>query len=251
MASWSPSREGNIYCKVSLDASKVVEWLKAQKEKGKEATITHVVGKAAANALAAAPSLNGRILFDRFIPFKTVDVSFLVVLEGGKQLAKTKVVQADKKSVFDIAADLRHKASKLRKGEDQNFKKSLSALQNLPTWGVRLMCHTVGWFSGCLGLDVPALGVEPFPFGAAIITSVGMMGIDEAYAPFTPFAHVPLLVLIGQIKDGIVIVDGKPEVRKKLKITSTTDHRFLDGAQGGVLIKKLKELFENPSLMDE
>eukprot|EP01098_Paradermamoeba_levis_P006818 TRINITY_DN2837_c0_g1_i1.p1 TRINITY_DN2837_c0_g1~~TRINITY_DN2837_c0_g1_i1.p1 ORF type:complete len:299 (-),score=124.55 TRINITY_DN2837_c0_g1_i1:54-950(-) len=251
LATWKPSSEGNIYCKVSLDASKVVEWLKKQKEKGNDITLTHIVGKATAVALKNAPSLNGSVLFDRFIEHKTVDISFLAMIEGGKNLAKIKVESADKKLAIDISNELRSRVDKLRKGKDEEFKKSMTALQNLPTWAIRLMLHNLGWLSGCLGVDFKAVGVERFPFGAAMVTSVGMLGIDEAYAPFTPFAHVPLLVLIGQLKDGIVVVDKQPLVRPKVKITTTVDHRFLDGAQGGVLIKKLKEIFDNPELLEK
>ena len=37
--------------------------------------------------------------------------------------------------------------------------------------------------------DPPGLGLEAFPFGSAVITSVGMMGLDEGFAPPTPFAR--------------------------------------------------------------
>jgi hypothetical protein len=45
----------------------------------------------------------------------------------------------------------------------------------------RIITFVGGWLAGSLGVDVPPLGVESFPFGSAIITSVGMFGIEEAY----------------------------------------------------------------------
>lgn len=44
------------------------------------------------------------------------------------------------------------------------------------------MLRWVGWLGGCGGFSIPARGVEPYPFGTAIITSVGMLGIDEVPA---------------------------------------------------------------------
>ena len=76
--------------------------------------------------------------------------------------------------------------------------------------------------------------------------SVGMFGLDEGFAPFTPFARVPVLVLVGAVRDGVVAIDGQPAVRKLLTITATIDHRFLDGAQGGVLAKTMRSLIEDP-----
>ena len=52
-------------------------------------------------------------------------------------------------------------------------------------------------------------GVKPFPFGSCLVTSVGMMGLDVAFAPFTPFARVPILVMVGAIREKPVVVDGE------------------------------------------
>ena len=75
-------------------------------------------------ALKRAPSLNGRIRFGRYIPHETVDVTFLVVLEGGSNLAKAKIDNTDQKSVEEIAGELKALAEKLRKGKDDDFNKS-------------------------------------------------------------------------------------------------------------------------------
>ena len=64
-------------------------------------------------------------------------MSFLTVLEGGKNLAKVKVCQADTKSVEQIAKELTKGSDKLRKGDDENFKKSMGPLHILPTWLIR------------------------------------------------------------------------------------------------------------------
>ena len=69
-------------------------------------------------------------------------------------------------------------------------------IRALPTFLLRPIVHFVGWLGCCLGLSVPALGVKPYPFGSCIVTSVGSMGMDTAFAPHTPWAHVPLLVMV-------------------------------------------------------
>jgi pyruvate dehydrogenase E2 component (dihydrolipoamide acetyltransferase) len=112
------------------------------------------------------------------------------------------------------------------------------------------MLKVTGWLTGSLGISIPAFGLEAFPFGSCIVTSVGMFGLDEGFAPFTPFARVPVLVLVGAVHDGVVAIDGVPTVRKRLTITATIDHRFLDGAQGGVLARILREQLEDPWRLD-
>jgi hypothetical protein len=61
----------------------------------------------------------------------------------------------------------------------------------------------------------------------------GMMGLVEAYAPFTPWAHVPLLLMVGSIKQRPAVDEesGAVVARPTLTLTVTLDHRFADGSQ--------------------
>lgn len=43
----------------------------------------------------------------------------------------------------------------------------------------------VYFFSHKLGVSVPALGIKKDPFGAMCVTSLGMLGFENATAPFT------------------------------------------------------------------
>lgn len=251
IATWGAPREGNIYGKLTLDAGPVLAYIERVREQtGEKVTITHVVGKAVAVALARAPGLNGRVLFGAFEPYPTVDVTYLVALEEGGDLGKAKIADADKKSCAEIAADLRGRAGKLHRKEDDDFEKSKGLIKALPTFLLRPLLFVVGWLGGALGVSVPALGVERFPFGSCIITSVGMFGLDEGFAPHTPFARVPLLVLVGAIRDRPAVVDGAIVSRPELTVTATIDHRFIDGFQGGVLAKTVRALFEDPDQLD-
>ncbi len=247
IASWRAPQEGNIYGKLTVDVTQAlayVAWLR--KTTGEKVTITHLVGRAVGAALAAAPSLNGVIRFGGFVGHPTVSVSYLVALDDGKDLAKAKVEDADKKGVAEIAAELRQLAEKLRTGKDENFEKSKGPLQLLPTWLIAPLVRFTGWITSVLGIAVPALGLERYPFGAAIITNVGVFGLDEGWAPPTPWAHVPTYVLIGAVKESPVVIEGSVVVRPLLTLCATIDHRFIDGAQGGKLAKVVRAILENP-----
>lgn len=249
IATWAPPAEGNILGKITLDVTEAKRYIAAVREAtGQKVTITHLVGKAAGNALAEAPTLNGKILFGRFIPFDTVDVTFLVAADG--DLGKSKITEVDQKEVATIAEELRAHAKKIRKGEDDAFEKSKGAIKLMPMFILRPMLKFTGWLSGALGVNFKALGAERHAFGSCIITSVGMLGFDEGYAPFTPFARVPLLLLVGAIRDRPVVIDGEVEVRPMVTITATVDHRFIDGAQLGVLAQEFRRVIEDPFSMN-
>jgi pyruvate dehydrogenase E2 component (dihydrolipoamide acetyltransferase) len=90
------------------------------------------------------------------------------------------------------------------------------------------------------------MGLEAFPFGSAIITNVGSFGLEEAYAPPTPFARVPVLLLVGAVKDQPTVVDGQVVVRPMLNVMATIDHRFIDGAEIAILAKIVRQGVEQP-----
>lgn len=247
ISTWSAPREGNIYGKLTVDMTKAKAYIAHLRETtGEKVTITHLVGKAVAEALKKAPTLNGRIVWGRFEPLPEINISFLVALEEGLDLAKAKVDNLDRKSVADVARELRALAARLHRGEDDDFNKSKGLLRALPTWLLRPLLFVTGWIASAVGMSVPALGIERFPFGSCIITSVGMLGLDEAFAPPTPFARVPVLVLVGAMGDHPAVVDGELAVRPQLTITATIDHRFIDGFQGGVLAKVVRSILEDP-----
>jgi pyruvate dehydrogenase E2 component (dihydrolipoamide acetyltransferase) len=78
-----------------------------------------------------------------------------------------------------------------------------------------------------------------------------MLGIDEGFAPPTPFARVPLYVLLGAIREQPAVVDGEIVIQPQMTLTATVDHRFVDGYQAAVLANTVRDLFANPWQLDE
>lgn len=245
IATWRPPRDGLIYGSVTLDATEVLAYIeRSRRLSGEHVTMTSFVGAALGRGLAAEPTLNGYISFGKYYTYDNVNVSFLVQIDGGKQLAQVLVNDIDKLSPTHVAEKLHAGASRVRSGGDDNFKKSAELAGKVPTWVLRRLFNVAGFMTVTMGK--PFGGQPAYPFGTAIITSVGMLGVDEAFVPPTPFARVPLYVTIGAIKDHVFAIDGKPEVRKGLTISATLDHRFVDGFQAATVLKSLRDSFANP-----
>ena len=155
------------------------------------------------------PSVNGRILWGNFIPFPTIDIGCLVNLDDGKDLANVKIQNANKLSVIDISRSLKERAGKLRTGKDEDFKKTTNTLKLLPVLLVKPIVFIAGFLGSAIGIDLPIFGVKKFPFGSCLLTSIGMMGIEKAFVPHLPFARVPLLLVVGNIKDKPVVENGE------------------------------------------
>jgi len=252
MASWSEPSEGSIHGMITCNAQPLVAFInKINVETGQKLSITTVVLKAVAVAFREAPALNCSIVDDKFVEHESIDISCLVALDDGKDLANAKIQRADQKTLAEIQTEIKVKAERLRAHKDPDFEASKPLLKLLPVFLLRPITQMVGYLSGQLGLNIPPLGVRPFPFGSAMITSLGMLGVDQGFVPFTPFARVPLLLLVGAVKKAAVVnAEQQVIAQDQIHITATLDHRYVDGTEASRFAKKLLYLIEHPEETD-
>ncbi|MFZ7132228.1 MAG: dihydrolipoamide acetyltransferase family protein, partial [Eubacteriales bacterium] len=83
--------------------------------------------------------------------------------------------------------------------------------------------------------------------GTITISSMGMLGVSR----FTSIINQPesAIISVGSIIDKPVVIDKNIVIRPIMTITSTFDHRGIDGAVGAFFAKKLKEYLEEPYLL--
>ncbi|KAJ0410777.1 hypothetical protein ATCC90586_001406 [Pythium insidiosum] len=251
IATYGPPDSGVILGTLSLDMTKTKKYIEEKRKlSGEHITITHIVLRALGAALANAPSVNGHIVFGNYYPAPSVDVSCLVAIGGGKDLGVCRLPSVDKMSLKDVCHRLRGDATKLRSGKDKEQEDRNKLMQFLPTYVIRPILNLVGWLGGCLGLRIKAVGVEPYMFGSCLVTSVGMMGLELAFAPLSAYTQTPMLITVGAIKDAPVVDDGKIVIRPMLTLTTTIDHRYVDGSQAARMGQTLKKLIEDPEQME-
>ena len=247
IATWDAPREGNIYGKLIVDARPALAYIqKLRDERSVHVTLTHIVTRALALTLKDSIGLNGYISFGRFIEHSNVDLSVVVALNGGENLSMVKLSDADQHSITEIATMLNQRVNEIRSGADQSMKQHMSTAKWVPWFLLKPLLKFVGWVSTSLGWSIPAFGITAFPFGAGIITNVGVFGVDEAYVPPTTFAGVPIYLLIGVIRDAPVVEAGEVNIRQEVTLTATLDHRFVDGAQAATLAQKLRAVLGDP-----
>ncbi|WP_297799056.1 2-oxo acid dehydrogenase subunit E2, partial [uncultured Brevundimonas sp.] len=79
------------------------------------------------------------------------------------------------------------------------------------------------------------------------ITSLGTLG----GVVHTPIINHPEVAIIGpnKIADRVVVKDGQMVVRKMMNLSSSFDHRIVDGHDAAVFVQKIKNLLENPATL--
>lgn len=268
-ASWDSALGASVHGTLRIDVTKLQAYLEEKRAAGQRMTITAAAVRAVALAMRAAPGINGHLLCGRFIPEPHVNVACLVATArdendqaqatrgaptSGKttnDLAIARISHADTMSTTEVNDAISRAAQRLRTGRDKDFEASKGLIRLLPVPVLRGLVHFMGWLAAPLGCSIGCIGVRRRPFGTAMVTSLGPLGLDAVHTPFTPFAHVPLLASIGKVNDEPVVVDGKVEIRPILQVCATLDHRFADGADAAVLCKVVTATLENPELLDQ
>jgi 2-oxoisovalerate dehydrogenase E2 component (dihydrolipoyl transacylase) len=77
------------------------------------------------------------------------------------------------------------------------------------------------------------------------ITSLGKLGGIVS----TPVINIPEVAIIGVNKavDRPMVMDGQVVVRRMMNLSSSFDHRFVDGYDGALMIQALKDMLEQPA----
>ncbi|MGI4818106.1 MAG: dihydrolipoamide acetyltransferase family protein [Janthinobacterium lividum] len=79
------------------------------------------------------------------------------------------------------------------------------------------------------------------------ITSLGTLG----GVVHTPIINHPEVAIVGpnKIAERVVVKDGQMVVRKMMNLSSSFDHRIVDGHDAAVFVQKIKTLLENPATL--
>lgn len=246
-ALWRGPSDPQIFGMVEVDASAVQALLARAQAAGAHLTLSALVGRAVAYGLHCVPELNVRLRWGRVVQRPSVDVFFITAVGGGRDLSGVKVEGADRKSAWDISRELQARGERLRGGHDARFSRSKRLMERLPFAFLRPLLRLLAWLTGDLALPLRPLGVEATPFGSAMVSSTGMMGLPVGFSPLAWMYRVPLLIFAGQVVDKPLAVEGRVEVRPVLPLTASIDHRYADGWHIAQLHRALREYLADPA----
>lgn len=219
----------------------------ARRRRDARLTITHMAGKAIAVALVEHPDLNTRLYRNRFVPRDTVDIFFIVSAGGGSELSGVKIVDAGHKPVVEIAEELASRAGRIRNDDDPDFGKTKKLLGSTPPGLLKWSMRAAAWLTADRDLDLKRFGLPRQAFGSAMVTSVGMFGIQHAYAPLAAHYRVPFLILVGELSQRPTVVQDRVVARPMFTISATMDHRYLDGFHAARLARTAQDYLADPA----
>jgi pyruvate/2-oxoglutarate dehydrogenase complex dihydrolipoamide acyltransferase (E2) component len=250
VASWSPSRDGRVYTRMEIEASPILEYAASMSAaSGVRVTLTHVIGKAVAAGLREVPEFNARVVLGRVVRNQRVDVGFAVDLAEGTDLAPVTLRAVDSMSTVQIASAIGDRAERLRTGADRDFTMANAFVRWAPRLLARPALAFVSLWNG--GWGRRSFGVAGFPFGAAFISNVGSVGLDEALLAPLPLARCSVYVCVGAVRERPVVVNSSVVARPTVILTATADHRIVDGVHAARLAAYLRSVLAEPSALDD
>lgn len=213
---------------ISVDMTHANRQLEELRRAGVHASSTHLVVHAAGRALRAIPNLHQVIAGTRRERPKRIDIGLSVA--GDTFVAPVMVIEgADEKSVADIAAETASRAPEIRQADQR-------MIRALKTWG-RLVP-----FGFLRRLILRTLFTSPtFRRKGAGTFQVSMVPVDWALTSTFSTAGV---LIGGQTRLRVVVVDGAPAVRPIMKLTLSGDHGVWDGRAAARFLAAVKSELE-------
>lgn len=247
-SAWGRPMDPQFFGDLELDAEPLLEYIaRVRQAAGVHLTVTHLIGRAVAQGLAAVPELQVRLAHGREYDRESIDVFFIVTTGGGSELTGVKIEAADRKSAAEIAAEVTSRCAAIEGGSDPELGRGKALLTALPPRLLGVALRLGAWLTSDLNLDLRRLGMPRQAFGGAMITSVGMWGVGHAYSPLAHYYRVPVLVLVGAVHKAPTVVGDAVVVRPVLSITATFDHRYADGYHAARFAAAVRDYCADPA----
>jgi pyruvate/2-oxoglutarate dehydrogenase complex dihydrolipoamide acyltransferase (E2) component len=251
IGTWQTTYDPTVYGTLDLRMDAAMRYLDEVREQtGRRLTVSHLMAKAMARVLTECPDANAVLRWNRPYLRKRIGVFFQVVLtdEGAHKvdLSGATIYDVEHKDLVEICDEFEAKVAKVRARKDEALEKTRRSFLGMPYLLLNRFVKLISFFSFTLNLDLRWAGIPSDPFGSVMITNVGSLGLDTAYAPLVPYSKVPLVLALGVVREQPLVDDGKIVIGKTMSVNATFDHRLLDGYHAAAMARVLRDCMEHP-----
>jgi pyruvate/2-oxoglutarate dehydrogenase complex dihydrolipoamide acyltransferase (E2) component len=248
LINWGHPSDPQVYGRMEVDMTMAMNFARKESARtGIRITETHLLLRALALCLKEYPDANVIIRWNRVYSRKRVNIFCQVAVPGERpELSGVLVRDADAKDPAAIAREVQEKAAAIRKGTDRELVRTLRLLDRIPGFFYGPMLRLINFFQYTLNFDLSRFGIPKDPFGGAAVTSLGSLGVSEAYAPLPPITRMPIVVSVGKIEKKPVVRNGQIVIRPMCVLCTTFDHRMMDGYRAAKLAKYVKRYLADP-----
>jgi pyruvate/2-oxoglutarate dehydrogenase complex dihydrolipoamide acyltransferase (E2) component len=248
---------GSAVFRFPIELKRLLRYLENKRQaSGIEINVTHVTIKAAAMALQEMPSLNGHICLNRFYRNQSSDVSYLFPLASGG-FTSVVVNSAETKAVDVVSRELLDLVGQANTQREPFVQRRREILGHLPPLIADAAEHIFGFIGSQLGISVPSLGIQGFPFGTCTVVTppaegpemeVDVIGNNGVGQP----TMAPVVISVGGIRvQSGYMKDKQMAARPVLHWSAAVDLRCATFFEAKHFFERLQTLLRDPSLLEK
>lgn len=249
-----PNRcDSDVYLNQKFDVTELVKYVEKHKKDGNEITYFHAFVTALGKVMYNRPRLNRFVANRHVYEHNELIISFVAKISfDDKSEEMMLMVPIDKEdNIISIGKKIKDMVDNIRKKKvnKEGANSAIDVLGKLPNI---IRIPLVGIFKWMDARDMlpKDLIKDNLYYSSLIVSNLGAIKCGAIYHNLTNFGTASGLATMGEIKDEIVIIDGKKEVRKLVEFGVNLDERVADGYYMAKALQLLQYFFNNPELLD-
>ena len=250
-----PNRcDSDVYINQKLDMTNLIAYLEKlrKNEKYQHITYFHLFCTALGKLIYNRPLMNRFIINKKYYDRKEVTISFVakreLTDEAEESMTTIKIKEDD--NIFTISEKISGNVKSLRSNNEHGVDKLMGVIGNLPKWLKSILVGIIK-FADNHDLLPTSLTKDLLYYSTIIVSNLGSIGCGAIYHNITDFGTNSIMLMIGQIQDEIVPVNGKPQVRKMCEFGINLDERIADGFYFVKSLQLLNQILQNPELLED
>ena len=248
-----PNRcDNEAYMKLSVDITKTEEYIREYNKEHPDNRIAifDVVITAILKIIRLRPQLNRFITNQTLYQRNNLTAAFTVKKDfrddGDETLAR--IVASDSDNLESLSSQIRQQIAACKTQNDQSTE-AMNFIMKIPCKHliskIAIFLDKHGW------MPQAAIATDPYQC-SVVLTNLGSIGMDIGYHHLMNWGTNSIFVVMGTKKvrphfDQI----GKVTMVKELDLSFTIDERISDGYYYGRSMKMLKQLIENPKMLED
>lgn len=250
-----PNRSvSDVYINQKMDVSKLMDYINEKKKNNNDLTFFHAIVAAVGKTFYNRPKMNWFVANRHIYEHNDVIISFVAKVSFDDHSEEMMLlIPIDKNDNIDtISKKIKDKVYKLRnkKEKKEGANSAIDTLGKLPNI---IRVPIVGILKWCdkKGILPSSLIQDNIYYSSIILSNLGSIHCGAIFHNINDFGACSSLATIGEIKDEIVIENGKQKIKKLCEFGINLDERIADGYYFAKSIKMLQYIFDNPELLEE
>jgi len=256
MIDLKPNRcDSDVYLNQKFDVTKLVKYVEKMKKKGEDITYFHAFVTAIGKTMYNRPKLNRFVANRHVYEHNELIISFVakITFNDNSEEMMLMVPIENNDNIFSVSKKIKDMVEKIRDNKVVHKEGANSAIDTLGKLPNVLRVPLVGLFKWMDQRDLlpKDLIKDNLYYSSLIVSNLGAIKCGAIYHNLTNFGTASGLATMGEIKDEVVVVNGKKEIRKMVEFGVNLDERIADGYYMAKALQLLQYFFDNPKLLEE